>query len=138
ETTDPAVFVIACTSQPDGAEFAHQRANLVSHALRDADPKVAGAALRLAWQAKLPEVADRLRADLVDDRPPVRDTALAILAEAGPGPLEPALRTMLADPAIRRSISLTTLFRALLQSDDPTLADVFAAAITDSTVGDQA
>jgi len=133
ETTDAAVFVLVCGALANGAELAHQRATLVREALRDRDARIASGALRLAWQAKLPEVADRLREDLVDDRPDVRDSALAILAEAGPGSLEPALRTMLGDPAVRRTLPLTAVFRALLQSDDPTTAELFAGALADST-----
>lgn len=133
DTLDPAVFVLACDALPDGAVLAHQRAKLITEALASGDAVVAALALGLAWRADLPEVRDRLRADLVDERAAVRDAALAIVAEAGAGPLAPALITLLADPAAPRG----PIVQALVRVDDPAIADAVATALATATPGDR-
>ena len=134
ETMDPAVFVLATSALADGAALAKTRPSLVATALRDPDPKVTGAAIALAWRAGLPDSSDQLRANLADPRVDVRNAALEVLAESGPGPLVPQIRALLASPNAHRYLNLTAIYQALLQADDPTIAEVLAASLVDAGV----
>ncbi len=137
ETTDPEVFVLAATATPDAKGLASEKPGLVRQALHSPDARAAAAAVRLAALSELRGLDDELAPRLADPDAAVRDATLAVLAQTGPGALEPQLRALLRDPAQRRRHALTLLYQTLLHSDDPATGELFAASLVGSTVSDQ-
>jgi hypothetical protein len=139
ETDDDKVFALALgplLDEPDAKQLAASRPKLVEKALRE-EGAVVSYALRAAFLANLPGVADELARALSAADAAARDAATALLAQAGAGPLEPRLREILLDPQQRKRYSLTDIYQALSLGDDPANADAIRKSLQDGGIDAQ-
>jgi len=141
DTTDPQVFIIALSGlshEPDATTLAQSRPQLLAAALADDDPLVLTAAIQIAGQAALPGIHELLARLLQHPSEAVRSAAVEAIAKVGVGPLEAQLKAVLQGATPSSTYPFVVLYRLLGNSDDSSMAAVFADSLKGISVSREA
>lgn len=137
QTADPAVFVIAAAGlvgESDGPAQCGARPELLAAALKESEPVILIAALKVGACAKVKGLHDAIGKLLLSPDREVRYAAVDALEQVGIGPLEPLLKTILRDRPQGLTYPFISLYRLLLDSDDPELAVAFKHSLVGADI----
>lgn len=132
DTPDPQMFVLALhglSREPDAKRLAASRPELLTAALKDADPQVMGVALRAAALAGIPNLQEVLEHALKSPDEPVRAAGLEVVAQVGLGTLEPLVKEALQNARKGAPYPFPEMYHMLAASDDPGMAAVFRQSL---------
>lgn len=131
-TKEPELWRIAMRAliaEPDAQELAAAQPQQIDKALAVDDEYVIEVGLSAAILSKRPGAYELVGRMLEGEDKQQKIGALGALVMVGPGPLAPRLRELATAQQRGNQIPEDRLLRALLHSDDPTLAPLFAETL---------